>query len=279
MNARILLTSFLAGCLIAFPACRREEAPAVTEETVAPAEEPARELEPAVPEETQPEEAEGEGDRPSEAAAIPPPPPVGPSAVDRPTPPEPHPGLLDPSQARERAPDQFRVRFSTTKGDFIVAVTREWAPLGADRFYNLVKSGYFDEVTFFRVLDGFMAQFGIHGDPEVNAAWEPARIPDDPVRQSNSRGFISFATAGPDTRTTQLFINYADNSRLDGMGFSPLGRVVEGMDVVDSLYSGYGEGAPRGGGPSQALIKSQGNSYLRREFPRLDYIRRADLLP
>jgi len=179
---------------------------------------------------------------------------------------------------RERAPATFRARLKTSKGDVVIEVHRDWAPLGADRFYNLVRSGYFDGVRFFRVVPGFMAQFGIHGDPQVAAAWRDATIPDDPVRQPNARGTVSFATAGPGTRTTQLFINYGDNNRLDGMGFSPFGRVVEGMDVVDRLYGGYGEGAPRGRGPDQSTIQSQGNAYLERAFPELDYVKRAEIV-
>src|SRR5712664_3512 len=135
----------------------------------------------------------------------------------------------DPGFAQQ-APDSFRARFSTTKGDFVIVVHRAWAPHGADRFYNLVRSGYFDGVRFFRVIPGFMAQFGIHGAPHLAAPWRAALIPDAPVRQRNVRGTVSFATAGPGTRTTQLFINYGDNHRLDGMGFSPFARVVEGMD-------------------------------------------------
>ncbi len=190
----------------------------------------------------------------------------------------PNPGLLDPSEADEQAPETFRVKFETTKGDFVVEVNRSWAPKGADRFYNLVKVGYFDDVAFFRVLDGFMAQFGLHGDPAVNQAWRDTKIPDDPVTQPNQRGYVSFATAGPNTRTTQLFINFGDNRRLDGMGFAPFGKVVEGMEVVDSLYSGYGEGAPRGRGPNQGLITQQGNDYLQNQFPELDYIERATIM-
>jgi peptidyl-prolyl cis-trans isomerase A (cyclophilin A) len=185
--------------------------------------------------------------------------------------------LLDPSKATEKAPERFRVRFETTKGPFVVEVHRKWAPRGADRFYNLVKLGYYDGVTFFRVLDDFMAQFGIHGDPKVSRVWRDARIPDDPVIQSNTRGMVTFATAGPDTRTTQIFINYKDNSSLDGMGFAPFGRVVEGLKVVDALYSGYGEGAPRGSGPDQARAQAEGNDYFRREFPKLDHIETARL--
>ncbi|HYO47176.1 MAG TPA: peptidylprolyl isomerase [Gemmatimonadota bacterium] len=175
----------------------------------------------------------------------------------------------------ETAPDTFRVKFETTRGDFVIEARRDWAPQGVDRFYNLVREGFFDDVRFFRVIEGFMAQFGISGNPQ-GTAW--SRIPDDPVGASNTRGRVSFATAGPGTRTTQLFINYGDNSRLDGMGFSPLGEVVEGMDVVDALHAGYGEGAPRGRGPDQGRIQREGNSYLASEFPDLDWIRRAEIV-
>jgi peptidyl-prolyl cis-trans isomerase A (cyclophilin A) len=188
--------------------------------------------------------------------------------------------LGNPAKMVEKAPAVFQVRFTTTKGIFVVEVTREWAPLGADRFYNLVKNGYYDNCRFFRVIAGFMAQFGIHGDPKISAVWEGASIKDDPVRQSNLRGFVSFATAGPNTRTTQLFINYADrNSRLDSMGFSPFGKVVKGLEIVDSLYSDYGEGAPRGGGPDQGMIRKQGNGYLEKGFAKLDYIKSAVIVP
>lgn len=188
------------------------------------------------------------------------------------------PALLDPSLATEEAPEQFQVRFETTKGDFVVQINREWAPNGADRFYNLVDMGFYDDIAFFRVIDGFMAQFGIHGNPEVAAAWQNASIQDDPVAQSNTRGRLSFATRGPNTRTTQLFINFGNNARLDGMGFSPIGEVIEGMDVVDSLYSGYGEGAPQGRGPAQGRIQSEGNSYLRADFPSLDYTTKVSIV-
>lgn len=181
----------------------------------------------------------------------------------------------DSPAMKETAPDSFRVRFETSKGDFVVVVNREWSPHGADRFFNLVRKGFYDETRFFRVLEGFMAQFGINGNPEVAAAWRSATIPDDSVVHSNVRGTLSFATGGPNTRTTQLFINYADNSRLDGMGFSPFGEVIEGMDVVDALYAGYGEGAPSGQGPNQARMQSEGNDYLEQEFPELDVIHRA----
>jgi cyclophilin family peptidyl-prolyl cis-trans isomerase len=179
---------------------------------------------------------------------------------------------------REAAPAVFQARFETSNGDFVVEVHRDWAPLGADRFYNLVRSGYFDGVRFFRVISGFMAQFGIHGDPQVSALWRGQQIPDDPGRQSNARGTITYATAGPNTRTTQLFINYADNRRLDDMGFAPFGRVVLGMDVVDRLHAEYGEGAPRGQGPAQDRIQAEGNAYLEASYPRLDYIRRATIV-
>ncbi len=179
---------------------------------------------------------------------------------------------------REQAPRTYRVRFETSAGDFVIEVHRDWAPLGADRFYNLARSGYFDGVRFFRVLPGFVAQFGIHGDPQVSAVWREQSIRDDPVRRSNARGTITFATAGPDTRTTQLFINFRDNDRLDGMGFAPLGQVVDGMEVVDRLHAGYGEGAPAGRGPLQDRMQAEGNAYLEREFSELDYVKRATVV-
>lgn len=177
------------------------------------------------------------------------------------------------------APDSFKVAVETSKGNFTIMARRDWAPRGVDRFYHLVRLGYFDEVRFFRVLRGFMAQFGINGDPRVNTAWEALSIEDDSVKQSNARGSVSFATSGPNTRTTQLFINYGNNANLDAMGFAPIGEVVEGMAVVDSLYANYGEGAPDGSGPDQTRIASQGNAYLSQSFPRLDFIRRARIVP
>jgi peptidyl-prolyl cis-trans isomerase A (cyclophilin A) len=158
-------------------------------------------------------------------------------------------------------------------------VTRAWAPLGAERFHELVTTGFFNDIAIFRVIDGFMAQFGIHGDPIVSAKWRDNQIKDDPVTQSNSRGMVTFATSGPNTRTTQLFINFGNNNRLDGMGFSPFGTVSEGMDIVDQLYKGYGEGAPRGQGPDQGRMQREGNAYLKKDFPNLDYILSAELLP
>src|SRR5438552_1282468 len=175
----------------------------------------------------------------------------------------------------QQAPDSFRVRFATTRGDFLLAVHRAWAPHGADRFYGLVRSGFYDGVRFFRVIPGFMAQFGIHGDTAVTVAWRQRVIPDDPVRRSNQRGLVTFATAGPGTRTTQIFINYRDNSRLDSDGFAPFAEVVEGMQVVDGLYGGYGEGAPQGRGPDQMRMHIEGEKYLARQFPKLDKIKRV----
>ena len=170
------------------------------------------------------------------------------------------------------APDQFQVRFETSRGNFVVLVHRDWAPRGADRFYSLARSGYFDGVRFFRVLTGFVAQFGMHGDPKVGQAWFNERIPDDAVKHGNTRGTITFATAGPNTRTTQLFINFGNNTMLDGQGFAPFGEVIQGMDVVDGLHAGYGER------PDQGRIRAQGNAYLEQDFPQLDYVKRAVVL-
>jgi peptidyl-prolyl cis-trans isomerase A (cyclophilin A) len=186
---------------------------------------------------------------------------------------------LDPALATARAPDTFLAKFTTTKGDFVIEVHRDWAPNGADRFYNLVKLGVFDDTRFFRAIEGFMVQFGIAGDPQVAAKWRDANIQDDPVTQSNLRGYVSFAQTGrPNSRTTQVFIDYRNNSRLDASGFAPFGKVVQGMEVVDSLYKGYGEGAPDGNGPNQALVQTQGNTYLDREFPLLDHILGAQVV-
>lgn len=187
------------------------------------------------------------------------------------------PNLANPAALTEKAPATYKARFDTSKGPFVIEVRRDWAPNGADRFYNLVKNGFYDDARFFRVIPGFMVQFGINGDPSLSALWREARIKDDPVKQSNKRGFITFATAGPDTRTTQAFINFADNAPLDGQGFAPFGQVVSGMNVVDALYSGYGEGAPRGRGPDQGRLQREGNAYLASGFPQLDYIRKATI--
>ena len=189
------------------------------------------------------------------------------------------PNLANPAALIEQAPATYKAKFETSKGVFVIQVTRAWAPQGADRFYNLVKNGFFDNVRFFRVISGFMVQFGINGDPALSAKWRDANINDDRVTQSNKRGMITFATAGPNTRTTQVFINFADNSNLDGMGFSPFGRVVSGMNVVDGLYAGYGEGAPRGNGPDQGRLQSEGNAYLAKEFPRMDFVNKATITP
>jgi len=186
--------------------------------------------------------------------------------------------LTNPSKLKDKAPDTFKVKVDTTKGAFTIEVTRSLAPNGADRFYNLVKAGYFKDIPFFRVVPGFMAQFGMSGDPKLTAIWNHANIQDDPVKGSNTRGTITFATAGPNTRSCQFFINVGDNSRLDHDGFAPFGKVTEGMDVVDKLNGEYGDGAPWGHGPSQGKIESEGNAYLKKDFPNLDYIKSAKLL-
>jgi peptidyl-prolyl cis-trans isomerase A (cyclophilin A) len=192
----------------------------------------------------------------------------------------PKPSLERPETLSEKAPDLFRAKFATSKGDFVIEVHRDWAPQGADRFFNLVKTGYYNDTRFFRVISGFMAQIGIHGKPELNAIWREQRIPDDPVTKSNLRSFVTFATGGPNTRTTQFFINFADsNARLDSMGFAPFGQVVSGMNVVDALYADYGEGAPQGRGPSQNRLQTEGNAYLARDFPQLDFVKEATVLP
>lgn len=183
-----------------------------------------------------------------------------------------------PSERLLVAPDSFRVAFETSRGRFEAMAHRAWAPNGVDRFYDLVRRHYYDDVRFFRVVPGFVAQFGLSGDPRVSEAWRTRSIPDEPVRQSNRRGRIAFARGARNTRTVQLFVSLRDNARLDtlnGFGFPPIAEVVSGMDVVDSLYSGYGEGAPRGSGPVQDSIRAQGNAYLHRAFPRLDFIHRA----
>jgi peptidyl-prolyl cis-trans isomerase A (cyclophilin A) len=185
--------------------------------------------------------------------------------------------LGNPAALTEQAPATYKARFDTSKGVFVIDVRREWAPVGADRFYNLVKNGFYDENRFFRVISGFMVQFGINGNPQVSTPWRNAQIKDDPVKQSNKRGFITFATSGPNSRTTQVFINFGDNSRLDGMGFASFGQVSSGMNAVDQLYADYGEGAPQGRGPNQGRIQGEGNSYLTRDFPNLDFVRKATI--
>jgi peptidyl-prolyl cis-trans isomerase A (cyclophilin A) len=185
------------------------------------------------------------------------------------------PSLLQPSSLNEQAPTTFKVKFTTTKGDFLVEVRRAWSPLGADRFYNLVKNHFYDDAAFFRVLSGFVVQFGISAKPEISQVWANATFKDDPVTQSNLEGYLTFATAGPNTRTTQVFINLGDNRNLDGMGFSPFGKVIGGMNVVRKFYSGYGEGAPSGKGPDQNRLTNEGKAYLDKSFPRLDSIKTA----
>ena len=203
--------------------------------------------------------------------SAPPPPYVRPG--DRP--------LLRPDapEMKTKAPERFKARFTTSQGAFTITVQRAWAPLGADRFYNLVRSGFFDDARFFRVVSGFMVQFGIPADPAESALWKDATIPDDPVGETNSRGKVTYATSGPGTRTTQLFISYVNgNRRLDRLRFAPIGEVTEGMDVVDKLYAGYGEGAPRGSGPDQKRMETQGNPYLQASYPKLDYITKTEIL-
>lgn len=187
--------------------------------------------------------------------------------------------LSNPAALNEQAPANYKVKFDTSKGAFVIEVRRDVAPNGADRFYNLVKNGFYENARFFRVVSGFMVQFGINGDPAVMARWREAKIKDDPVKTSNQRGFITFATSGPDSRTTQVFINFANNDRLDSRGFAPFGRVLSGMDVVDKLYAEYGEGAPSGNGPDQSKIQMEGNAYLNKSFPKLDFVKKATIEP
>jgi peptidyl-prolyl cis-trans isomerase A (cyclophilin A) len=182
--------------------------------------------------------------------------------------------LLAPAKLKEKAPETYKVKFDTTRGEFTITVTREWAPLGADRFYNLVKHHFYDGAAFFRVVPNFVVQFGISPNPAVSAAWKHTEIKDDPVKQSNKRGTITFATAGPNTRTTQVFISLKDNARLDSMGFAPFGVVDgTGMNVVEMMYEGYGDSA----GPDQDQLEKQGDPYLKKGWPKLDYIKSATL--
>ena len=173
----------------------------------------------------------------------------------------------------EKAPDLFKVNLDTSKGPVVIEVHRDWAPLGADRFYTLVKTGYLDNARFFRTIPNFMTQFGLAADPKVTARWNATDLSDEPVRQSNARGMVTFAKAGPNTRTTQMFINIGNNARLDADGFAPFGRVVSGIDNVDEFYNGYGDS------PVQGLITQQGNAYLEQAFPKLDYIKTARVIP
>ena len=181
--------------------------------------------------------------------------------------------------APERPPEVYRVTFETSKGAFVVEVTRAWAPRGADHFFDLVQTGFYDGHRFFRVVRNFVVQFGIHGDPSVNRIWSNTPIPDDPVKQSNTKGTLTYAMRGPGTRTTQVFINLKDNRALDKDGFAPFGKVVEGMEVVEGLYNSYGDMAPRGSGPDPKRIETQGNGYLESRFPRLDFVKKTTIAP
>lgn len=186
--------------------------------------------------------------------------------------------LMPKADADLISPEHYTALVDSTKGTFLIEVHRSWSPIGSDRFYTLTRKGFFTDIPFFRVIRGFMAQFGIHGSPPVNQSWRSKPIQDDPANQSNQRGTISFATAGPNTRTTQLFINTANNDNLDAMGFTPIGRIVHrpsspGMEVVDRLFSGYGEGHPSGRGPSQELLQNIGTEFLKEHYPYLDYIK------
>jgi peptidyl-prolyl cis-trans isomerase A (cyclophilin A) len=213
--------------------------------------------------------------------------PAAPPAVASSTPPLPvapaahhAPEELDPSLATVQAPDFFFASFTTTKGDFVVEVHRTWAPHAADRFYNLVKLGFYDDTRFFRAVPDFMVQFGISGEPRVTAKWRLASFADDPVLESNLRGFVSFARTGqPNSSATQIFISYENHPRLDASGFAPFGKIVRGMEAVDDLYKGYGESAPDGTGPDQHRIESDGNAYLDRDFPKLDRILSTRIVP
>jgi peptidyl-prolyl cis-trans isomerase A (cyclophilin A) len=192
----------------------------------------------------------------------------------------PRKSLMVPANLKETAPETYNVTFDTSIGAFVIKVTRAWAPNGADRFYNLVKNGFYDEARFFRAVPNFMVQFGLHANPTVTKVWQSARIAPDKVTQSNRKGFITFAMgATPDTRTTQVFINFRNNTNLDGMGFAPFGEVVSGIEVVDKIYTGYGEGAPRGSGPPQGRVAAEGNAYLIKSFPKMDYIKTATIQP
>lgn len=185
----------------------------------------------------------------------------------------PAPNLLNPGSLKARAPEVYKVKFTTTKGDVIIQVNRAWAPIGADRFYNLVRGGFYKDAAFFRVVPNFVAQFGIPARPDVAAVWDHAYLVDDRVTQSNKRGTLTFATAGPNTRTTQIFINFGDNVRLDTQGFAPFGQVIEGMELVDKFFAGYGES------PDQGRITAMGKAYLDKSFPNLDRILNAVVMP
>jgi peptidyl-prolyl cis-trans isomerase A (cyclophilin A) len=182
------------------------------------------------------------------------------------------PAQESPQPKAAQAPDAFQVKLETSKGDIVIDVTRAWAPNGVDRFYALVKSGFFDGCRFFRVVEDFMAQFGVNGDPKVNSQWNNSKIPDDPVKQSNKRGYVTFAFVDANSRTTQVFINFADNSYLDESGFAPFGKVTQGLEVLDAIYNQYGET------PDQTKIQLEGNSYLEKNYPNLDFIKSAAII-
>lgn len=228
---------------------------------------------PATPEPTPTNPAQKPATTTTQPTAAPTPAPTEPAAVQAkgPFPESTNPAMTDPKLAADKAPATFKARFETTAGDFEVECTRDWAPNGVDRFYNLAKIGFYNDVSFFRAVQGFMVQFGIHGNPDVSKHWREANLAADPVKGKNTRGMVTYAMAGsPDTRSTQLFINYGDNQRLDGMGFAPICQVSgSGMDIVDKIHQGYGE-APSG---KQGQIQMQGNKFLRERFPALDYIK------
>lgn len=189
-----------------------------------------------------------------------------------------HSALLDTTRSAEIAPEVFRVRFETSRGPFVVEAHHAWSPWAVDRFYYIVRNGFYDSTRFFRVLPGYIAQFGINGDPRIAASWRQRLFPDDTVpHQSNLRGRITFANAGPNTRNTQLFIDLRNNPNLD-QNYAPIGEIVEGMNVVDSLWNGYGDGPPGGRGPDQSRLFSEGNQYLVKEFPKLDYVKTARII-
>lgn len=291
-------TGFVLILLSLTAACSSGE----TQQVSQPPPASAPELSPAagdvVPEETQPAESKSEVVEPDPApeagatAAAPPPDlpkePAPTAKLAAPTkpaakadvPPKPAVDLLKhPTLDYPSSPAEFKVRFETTKGAFLVRLVREWSPRGVDHFHHLVRAGYYRDIAVFRAIPGFMVQFGMHGDPEINTLWSATSLKDDPVKVSNRRGFLTYAKTNlPNSRSTQLFINLVDNVNLDAMGFAPIGEVVEGMEIVDSLYTGYGEGAPRGRGPSQGLISERGNQYLKQQFPQLDYITNVSLV-
>ncbi len=248
----------LIAASIILSGCKKQEQPAQPASPEPPKAEAPVQPTPAAPAETKPAPA------PATAASKPAAPPH--DYIKE---------LQSPAKWKEKAPGTYKVKFDTTRGEFTITVTRAWAPLGADRFYNLVKHHYYDNAAFFRVVPEFVVQFGISANPAVSAAWKHADIQDDPVTQTNKRGAIVFATAGPNTRTTQVFINLKDNGRLDGMGFAPFGVVDgKGMNVVEMMYEGYGDSA----GPEQDQLEKQGDPYLKKGWPKLDYIKSATLV-